>query len=31
MYLDPNEVELFFENYIKNDQPKDVRIKKNIT
>jgi len=31
MYLDPNEVEPCFENYFKNDQPKDARIKKIIT
>jgi len=31
MFLDPNEVELYFENYLKNNQPKDERIKKMIT
>lgn len=31
MFLDPNEVELYFENYLKNNQPKDERIKKIIT
>jgi len=31
MFLDPNEVELYFKNYLKNNQPKDERIKKIIT
>ncbi|KAE9538197.1 hypothetical protein AGLY_006169, partial [Aphis glycines] len=31
MFLDPNEVELYYENFLKNNQPKDERIKKIIT
>lgn len=31
MFLHPNEVELYFENYLKNNQPKDERIKNIIT